>query len=288
MKRIFAFLLVIAMVISMSAAFAEEQNNWWNILLLGGDSRSLEDFERTDCITILSVNRATNEVKLTSIMRDTWVKIPGKGGNKINAAQVFGGPELTMQTVSENFGIELHNYAMVNMYKFVQIVDLVGGVDMHITDAEKENLNHYSYNYLTTVKEYPDGENYLTTVGDVHLNGLLALSHCRDRYTDSDYGRVMRQQNVLLTMAKKVQQMDINTLAQLIVDISGIVKTDLTIEDMKDLAVIGMQTNFDNAGRFRIPADGAFESGTFDGTWKIKPNLEKNQQLLKEFVYGAQ
>ena len=109
--KILALVLAMLFAFSMTSVFAEEsEGEWWNILLMGGDSRSTNDYGRTDTMMILSVNLEENLVKMTSIMRDTWVSIPGHSSNKINAANVFGGPELAVQAVNDNFGTDIEDY----------------------------------------------------------------------------------------------------------------------------------------------------------------------------------
>ena len=117
-------------------ATADESELWWNILLLGGDSRSTDSYDRTDSMIILSVNRKTGEIKMTSIMRDTWVSIPGhKGMAKINAANVYGGPERAVQTVNSSFGTDIEDYVLINMAGMIKVIDAMGGIDLEVTEG---------------------------------------------------------------------------------------------------------------------------------------------------------
>jgi len=153
MRKILAMLLALLVLVSCTAVFAEEtavEGEWWNVLLLGGDSRDMTDYGRTDCNIILSVNRETGEAKMTSIMRDTWVKIPGKGNNKINAANVFGGPELAVQAVNETFDMDIQHYVLINMADMAEIVDLFGGVDVEVSSSEMKVANDYIGNAENT------------------------------------------------------------------------------------------------------------------------------------------
>ena len=90
---------------------------------------------------ILSVNTKTKKAKLTSIMRDTWVKIDGHGSNKLNAACVFGGPDLTMSTINDHFDTNISQYVMVNISGLADIIDLLGGVELDVTKEERDALN---------------------------------------------------------------------------------------------------------------------------------------------------
>ena len=284
--RILALIMAMLLACSMSGVFAEEsEGEWWNILLLGGDSRSTSDYGRTDTIIILSVNLDKSLVKMTSVMRDTWVSIPGHSSNKINAANVFGGPELAMEVINDNFGTEIEDYILVNMYDLVDIIDMVGGVDVEVTSAERKYVNSYAENYLKDISSY-SGETSLNETGMVHLNGLLATAYCRIRYTDSDYVRVMRQQEVLLSVARQVQDMDVNDLMAIVDTLTEKISTNLEPEELKELSTAGLVMEIDDVEQNRIPVDGTFKSGTFDGTWMIKPDFEKNAELLHDFIYG--
>ncbi len=289
MRKLLAIVICIMLVLSMGAAFAEEQpSGWENILLLGGDARQMDKYDRTDTMIILSINRDEALVKMTSIMRDTWVHIEGHGNAKINAANVYGGPELAIKTVNECFGTDIEDYVLVNMEDLVEIIDMLGGVDIEVSESERRQINDYVEHYFNEVKGASDyeGETVLNETGMVHLNGLLAMSYCRDRYTDSDYGRVMRQQEVLLAMADKAQNLDVDELTEVAGDIYSIINTSMDEEEIKSLATAFMVMEVDQVEQFRVPADGTFDSGTFSGTWMIKPNLQENQKLLKEFIYG--
>lgn len=268
------------------AAAEEEEKTWWNILLMGGDSRSTEGSGRTDTMIIFSINKEDTTIKMTSIMRDTWVDFPGTGkSHKINAANVYGGPELAMKTVNHYFGTDIEDYVLVNMADMVDMIDMIGGVDMEVSESERKYINEYAADYLKNVKGY-SGQTRLDHSGMVHLNGLLATAHMRNRYTDSDYGRVMRQQDVLLAMASRMQDMDLNELMEKVdVFLAGI-DTNLTNDELRSVATTGLAMELEDVGQFRLPADGTFNSGMYNGIWMIRADFEKNAAMLKDFIYG--
>lgn len=289
MRKFLAMILVALIALSSMGALAETQESGWeNILLLGGDARKMESYDRTDTMIILSINRDEAQVKMTSVMRDTWVDIPGHGNGKINAANVYGGPELAVQVVNENFGTDIEDYVIVNMEDLLEIVDLLGGVDIEITESERKQINSYAEGYIDEVSGASgySGETYLDSAGMVHLNGMLAVAYCRIRYIDSDYNRVMRQQKVLLALAEKAQNMEIEELTAVAGDIYDIIETSLDEEEVKSFTTAFMVMEPAQVGQFRIPADGTFQSGTFSGTWMIKPDFAANAELLREFIYG--
>ena len=115
-------------------------SNVRNILLIGTDSRG-EDRGRSDSMILLSINSKTNKINMVSLMRDTYVQVPGYGGCKLNAAYSYGGPELLMDTIEDNFYIEIDDYVTVNFISFANIVDAVGGVEIEVNDSEADAIN---------------------------------------------------------------------------------------------------------------------------------------------------
>lgn len=279
-----ALALLLALGCAPLRAARAEEGGWRNILLLGGDARDMRKYDRSDSMILLSLNRDEGRAKLTSIMRDTWVRFPGtKRSGKINAATVYGGPELAVATVGEAFGADVRDYAIVNMEDLVQIIDLLGGVDLEITEAERQETNVYAANYTGAAYS---GAKSLPESGRVHMNGLLAMSYCRLRYIDSDYERVLRQQRVLLAMAERAQAMELDALMAAADEIAGIVRTSLSADELRALAKEMMIVDVGAVEGFRIPADGTFDSGIRDGVWRIDADLARNAELLREFIYG--
>ena len=156
---------------------------------------------RTDSIMIASVNIKDNTVKLTSIMRDCYVEIPGHDSNKINAAYALGDEELLVDTVEQNFKIHIDGWASVNFEAFEAIVDMLGGVDIELGDTEANYLN--TTNYISK----PEYRN--VSAGWNTLNGNQALGYARVRKvstlggTNNDYGRTVRQRRLLNSIFEK-------------------------------------------------------------------------------------
>lgn len=264
-----------------------DDDGWWNILLLGSDTRKATNkYGRTDNIIILSVHPANHKAKLTSLMRDTWVDIYGVGMSKLNAANVYGGPELAMRTVNESFGMNISNYVLVGMEALVDIIDLVGGVDLSVTEKELDAINQqliydaadFALNDDTPLAEF--GEN-------VHLTGNQALAYARIRMLDNDYVRSGRQRAVLLSIAKQLQSSNASDIMGIIDSLVKYVQTNLTLNQMLSLATVGLTVDLNSTEQLRLPADGTFESGKFDGIWCIRPDFAQNQELLHDFIYGA-
>ena len=261
--------------------------DWLNILLLGTDARGSTKYMRTDTMIVLSINSITKQIKLASVMRDIWVQIPGYGGQKLNAACVYGGPELTLRMINEYFGLNIEKYALVNMQCLVQIVDTLGGIELDVTPAESgaiRRLNNSSVGAKDGSGKYvsdavPSGEQVL-------LNGKQVLAYSRIRKSDSDYARTSRQRNVLVAIAKKLQNVSLLRLTSIVTTMLQYVETNLGFNEIMDIAGVCMKTDLNSLAEFRIPADGTYDSGMYGTTWCIKPDFEANKTALHEFIYG--
>lgn len=265
----------------------ELSDEWINILLMGTDNRSNDTNARTDSMIILSINKNTYKAKMTSIMRDTWAPIHGKGNAKINAANVYGGPNLAMRTVNECFGMNIDKYVLVNFKGFSKIIDALGGIDLTITSGEKKYMNLYLAEYR---KSYgSENASDVTSSGRVHVTGAQATAYSRIRYIGSDYQRTQRQRTVLIEMAKKLSETGMQKIIKMLPTFLENVKTNLSAADIIELVTIALQVDLDNeesVTEYRIPVDGTFQSGMFGSIWMIKPDFEANTQLLHEFVYN--
>ena len=306
LKRMFAIVLALVLVLC-SAAMAEDlsgllagdivsvedyavtenlPDDWWNILLLGTDNRdemAEGRYSRTDSMIILSVNMATKQAKLTSLMRDTWVPMEGRSANRLNACTVFGGPELLMKTVNKQFGMNISQYVMINITGLADVIDTLGGLDFAVTEAERKALNKGLFDLSSQ-----SGMEQLQESGEnVHLNGNQAVAFARIRQIDTDYKRTERQRLVLTTMAEKLKSnANAATIVGVVNNLLPYVETNLSLTDLMQLGYVGLQLDLGGIEQFRVPADGTFDSGIYDGLWCIKPNFEKNQALLYDFIYG--
>lgn len=283
-KRLLALLLCMVMFLGIDAM---AEGEWRNILLLGNDTRSFPKFERSDVMMIISINENKGKVKLTSIMRDTDVSYAGGGGGKINGAMATGGPEKTVATVNKNFGTDISEYIVIDFKQMMQAIDLIGGVSIVIDEGERNYLNepHEDFAIATVIIPGP-----IEVVGLVHLNSYQALHYCRNRSSSpaGDYDRVKRHRRMLIALLNELQEKPVDEVLDLADDLIDLVSTNMTDEQLLELGKFALTVDTATIDEFRLPADGAFQDGTFNGVWKIKPNLEKNRRLLQEFINGAE
>ena len=260
----------------------QTSGEWEHILLLGCDSQKVGDYERSDTMIVASIN-GDGEARLTSIMRDIWVDIPGHGEGKINAAVVYGGPELAMRVVSECLDLPIDKYAMVNMKGMVKLIDLLGGVDLEISEIERLWIN-FGTDDVLRITHSRRVIRPLKHSGPVHLCGAQAVEYARDRTTGADFRRTERQRQLLKALAQKVRtKKSLPRLIHLAIRGRKWVRTNLELPEILRLAPLALRLDPDGIGSFRIPAEGTYTVNS-EGIWRFETDLEKNRQLLREFL----
>lgn len=237
-----------------------------NILIVGQDQKPEDNTrQRSDVMMLCSYNRETNEVHITSFLRDLYVKLPGGySHNKLNAAYHFGGFKLLYQTLLDNFGVKIDGGIEVDFNGFVDIVDLLGGVDMYLTAEEAP--------YVSST----------ATEGVNHLNGRKALNYARTRKTDDDFGRTERQRKMLVALFEKVRHADIDTINELINTALSMVKTDMTDETIASLiAALLPKISTLEITTHCVPSKGNFMYGYARGMQVLIPDNKKIRDTIE-------
>ncbi|WP_160724640.1 LCP family protein [Bacillus sp. USDA818B3_A] len=240
-----------------------------NVLLLGSDARGSET-SRADTIMILHYNEDKDTFKLTSIMRDSYVAIPGHNKHKINSAFARGGPELMRQTIKQNFDIDLQYYAIVNFQGFVKLIDEVfpNGVEMNV---EKE-MSEYVETPLQP--------------GLQRLNGDQMLSYVRFRHDAvGDFGRVERQQKAIKAIREQLSGLStIAKLPKLVGVVTPYVNTNMATTDGLSMAKDFLSGD-QNIDTLRIPIDNSFTEPRISGEGAVlEIDVEKNKEALHQFI----
>ena len=247
-----------------------EEDTVVNILLIGQDTRN-SSRARSDSMILCTFDTIANKLTLTSFMRDLYVQIPGYSDNRINAAYSIGGMELLNDTLYENFGVYVDGNVEVDFSQFADIIDLLGGVTLELTQSEASYINKYS------------GSSGVSAGVQV-LNGAQALSHARNRYsTDGDFSRTSRQRALVTALIEEYKSKSLTTLLGLLDDILPMVTTDMTKSDItgyvKDLlpllADVEMATQ-------TIPVEGGYQGASIRGMSVLVPDLEVNRQALMD------
>jgi len=268
---------------------------WHNILLLGVDTRDFKTWGRSDTMIIASINTKTGAVRMCSILRDTWVNIPGVGEERINVAYQYGGPQLAMKTVNENFNMNITDYVVVNFSSFPHLIDAIGGVDINVKNVEVPQINHGVKSSIFHGGKLGLDESDLSNEllpddaeGMLTLTGRQALGYARIRKIDSDFMRTSRQRTVIsAAMIKFRDTTDTMVLLNLASSLVGYVETNIDVMTMVGLAVPVLKAGIKNISEMRIPMDNTYtyESRNFIEAF-YDLDLEATCQGLHDFIYG--
>ena len=249
-----------------------------NILIIGLDDDEGTGEARSDSMMLVSLDSKHKKIKLTSFLRDMWVDIPDYTTAKLNAACSHGGAQLVIDTIETNFKVDIDNYVMVNFDIFVEIVNELGGIDVDVSEAEAAAMAKFD-----CIVE--PGEN-------VHLDGEQTLWYARIRKCDSDFQRTSRQREVVTLLFDKLKTKNVKELYELGLNVLQKVQTGFTKSDLKNMIVnvknrssIISYLSYD-IEQMSIPADGTWDDATIKGQMVLEVDIDKNTELLKEFIYG--
>lgn len=245
----------------------------FNILLIGQDRRPDQGRQRSDSMILVSYSKKDKTIKLISLMRDMYVQIPGYSDNGINAAYAFGGMELLDKTIAQNFGVMPDGNFEVDFDGFIKVIDVLGGVDINLTDYDAEYLNNVNKGNLIT--------------GTNHLNGEQSLQYARIRYVgNADFERTERQRNVVVQVLDKVLLLDIAGKLEILDELLPYLTTDMSKNEIIDYSLTVLQSGIIGIEQYRIPVDGAYTSSFIREMYVLVPDLDKNREQLKEFILG--
>lgn len=241
-----------------------------NVLVIGADSNQDGTEGRSDTMMLISLDSKNNTMKIVSFLRDLYVQIPGYGKDRLNAAYSYGGAGMLMQTIENNFRIEVDKYLETNFDGFESIIDSMGGIDVTMTAAEAEFIN--------------DWKNVGAVEGQNHLDGEDALYFARMRKLDSDFGRTTRQRQVVSAMFTKLKSSNPITMYSVAYNLMPNLKTNLSYLELIQLLL--SFNKMSDAQTMSVPSDGTYyDYTTPEGAMVLVPYLDQNVQLLKEFLY---
>lgn len=244
-----------------------------NILFIGSDARGDVSGQRSDTMILFSIDKKHRQIKLTSFLRDSYVYIPYlERSSKINASFSTGGAQATIDTVEYNYGVDIDNYVMIDFTSFEQIVDLLGGVTIDVTEREAK--------YMREDVKIP----YIKA-GKNKMNGKVALWYCRIRYLDNDFKRTERQRKVISAIIKKATKTSIPDLLNLVEQVVPNISTDIGRNELLSLGVNALlrYIRYDIVQQ-QMPADGTWRDSYVNGSYVIKFDEEENRQILREFL----
>lgn len=250
----------------------------YNILLVGSD-----DDGNSDTMMLISIDNKHQKLKMTSFMRDTVVDIPGKSGIyrfKLNSSFNAGGVPLVIETIERNFGINIDKYAEVNFECFRKVIDILGGVEVTLTDSEVNFIN----------ERWHDGNPLTGGAGTYKLDSGKALVHARNRSSGMwDYGRTARQRDVIRATIEGFKTTDVVSMLKIAASMMPYVDTDMNPQELSQLIYKAQTYMHYEMEEFRLPTNNNLEEKTvneFGGAVLIIPDINQARSDLKEFIYG--
>lgn len=238
-----------------------------NIALFGIDAPKGQA-GRSDAVMVLTIDRLHNKLKLTSIMRDSYVDVPGHGNTKLTHAYAYGGPELAIKTLNQNFKLNIEDFMAVNFTSMPEIINKLGGVQINITKEEIPHIPGVNHAGLQT------------------LNGDEALAYSRIRHaTGGDYQRTERQRVVLEAIFNKMHNTPKSEYPSLIDTFLPYIKTNMSTSDMMSLATDAMPLMSGKLETARFPLNGYCNGKMMDGVWYLVFNKNDTLDQIKSYIY---
>lgn len=259
-------------------------DNYTTVAMFGLDNRSNGNLSKgnSDVIMIASINNDTHEVKLVSVYRDSYLDIGNNTYRKCNSAYAHGGPEQAVSMLNTNLDLNITDYVTVDFNAVVECVDLLGGVEVTVTDEEAVLM----YGYMDEINKLTKHKSeYLPGAGTYNMDGVQACAFARIRYTaGDDYKRAERQRTVLAAMVEKAQRSDLKTINKLIDQVFGDIKTSYSNADL--IALAAQVFNYKLGETAGFP----FEKNTITlgskGSVVVPCDLISNVTQLHVFLYG--
>ena len=272
--------------------------NVTTIMLVGQNYREGEEHYLSDTMIMCTINRDTNTLTMTSLLRDLYVPIPsyaghGPGRNRINVCyhlgtqwtgSVKGGMEMLALCVEQNFGIPIDHTVEVDFTAFEKVIDMMGGVDIELTQAEADYLNSDACAYYG-FDEF--------SAGPQTLNGLEALAYARIRAIDGDFQRTNRQRNVINSLINKCKKIGLWDLHKMATEILPMITTDMTDEEianyiweflpmLADLTIVSQKVPLE---KDQMNGDWSYSGKEVEGIGNVlEPNLWSHKKYLQQIL----
>ena len=250
----------------------------YNVLIVGVDSRRNDYAGRSDAMVVLTVNPLSQKVVMTSLLRDSYVDIPGHGQERLNEAYNLGGTSLLKKTIRQNYGIRIDAFMVVNFGDLIEFVDDIGGVEMTVTKKEVPVINKYTSDQNKEIYGRKDNPDALPVKGGTYrFNGMQALAYARVRYVGLDFGRTERQRKVLSAAVKQLLSLPVDKQVQVIAKYMLRVKTDLTVPELLYLILVFATLDQYETSSIALPVEGTYKYQRVNGKEVIAVDLAANR-----------
>lgn len=245
-----------------------KKNGITNILLVGVDGNNIEKGNRSDSMIILTIDEKNQDIRLTSLARDTYVDIEGYGSEKLTHAYAYEGASLLIQTIKNNFGIDVDKYVAVSFDSFEKIIDILDGIEINVSKKEVSQIKG------------------IKKSGTQTLNGSQALEYSRIRYIDSAYERDNRQRKVIEALYNKLVNDSNGNLMSVLNEVLRYTKTNMSPLEIVSIANKAIKINDTEFDQVEFPFKEARKDNNIkEKGWIIEWDKDYNKNKLDKFIY---
>ena len=261
-----------------------------NILIVGQDRREDNKSEmRSDSMMIFSINTVKNEINLVSLMRDMYLPCADGKDGMINMTYLNGGATLLSQTIEMNFGVHIDNFIETDFWRFMELYDHIGPVEIELSAEEASYLNDMSHNSRVKYYDYGETKPVWTLFAGVNaLDPEQMLSFCRIRKNiGGDWARTERQRRAITATYSKLNSMSYAELIRMIRENGHYLNTDMDIYDMLGYFYWLKKYDITQINSYRIPLDGTYTQEVREEVLQVLiPQIETNRQAMQQYIYG--
>lgn len=255
-------------IVEDEKSYYNQVNGITNIVFYGIDSFDGKT-GRSDAIMIVTIDENTKKIKLTSIPRDSYVNIPGRGMDKINHAYSFGGPQLALKTLNSNFGLDIKYFATVDFSSLPKIIDSIGGIALTVTTSE------------AGTGEIPG----ISTAGTYNMTGKQALGFSRIRKVDSDFERGRRQRDVIQAIMNKMFTKSLASYPGTLSNVLPLISTNMSSGEMLALSTDVVTKNIKTFEQARYPLEDMGKGQLINKIYYYVFDIEATKDLIGKYIY---
>ena len=262
---------------SMGDYDLKSDDNVKNILLVGTDKRGSESgYGRADAILIATIDEKNGQLKVTSLVEDSLLEVPGYGENTLSMAYSIGGISLLYHTIASNYGIRLDNYAVLQFNNLVNAIDEIGGVKVELSDFEATYMQQHYNNAVNQVQS-----------GNFIMNGTQALAYMRIKQDPAgEFGRAVRIRKVIKSLYSDLTQQPVDKLMDLTKKLLGNVVSDIGSNDVRTYLAQVVKLSTAPLKEKTIPEEGMYQATVVEGQTRFAADPEKLKQGLTDFIYN--
>lgn len=257
-----------------------------HILLVGVDSTNTEAATRSDAMMLLTLDTQHDNVKLTSFARDAYVNIPGYGYEKLTHAYAYGGADLLIETFRENFQVDVSRYVVIDFASFIELIDMLGGIEASLEDWELSEFNRVSNeNYRKFYNGKEEDFISIDEPGTYTLNGYQTLAYVRMRKSDSIYAREGRQRLVVEEVFNRVIRMPFNMYSKLVKQVLPYITTNMSPFELIKFGFTALQIGTNDVRQMEFPDPNQGQEGILPSKgWVLQWDEEAGREQLHEFL----